>query len=204
MLQRLFDIFKSKPSEPDAMKYLVAGLGNIGSEYEGTRHNIGFDVADLLARQEGVKFSGDKLGDIAEFKHKGRTIVLLKPSTFMNLSGKAVKYWLDKLRIQPENLLVIVDDIHLDLGKMRLRDRGTDGGHNGLRDIQEKLGHTHYFRLRIGIGKNFHPGQQSNYVLGKWKPAEDAAVSEMTSNAANAIRNFVTLGFKQTVDALNK
>ena len=204
MLERLFNIFKSKPAEPDTMKYLVAGLGNIGAEYEGTRHNIGFDVVDLLARELESGFKMDKLGDVAECKYKGRTLVLLKPTTYMNLSGKAVKYWMDKLKIQPENLIVIVDDIHLDLGKMRLRDRGSDGGHNGLRDIQDKLGHTHYYRLRLGIGNNFHAGQQSNFVLGKWKPAEEKAVNEMVTNAVIAVKNFVTIGFKPTVDALNK
>lgn len=186
------------------MKYLIVGLGNIGSEYNQTRHNIGFDVVDYMARNAGSSFSQQTHGDITEIKFKGRTLILLKPSTYMNLSGKAVKYWMEKYKIQPENLLVIVDDLHLDLGKMRLRDKGSDGGHNGLKDIQEKFGHNNYVRLRMGIGKDFHPGQQVNYVLGKWKPNEKEAVENMILKAATAIKNFSTIGLKLTMDGLNR
>lgn len=186
------------------MKYLIVGLGNIGSEYAHTRHNIGFDTLDYLANDAGISFKQDTHGDLSEMKYKGRTIILLKPSTYMNLSGKAVKYWMEKYKIQPENLMVLVDDIHLDLGIMRLRNKGSDGGHNGLKDIQEKLGHQNYIRLRMGVGKNFHPGQQIHYVLGKWKKEELATVDIMIQKAAKAVKNFTTIGLKLTMDELNK
>lgn len=186
------------------MKYLIAGLGNIGSEYEHTRHNIGFDVLDFLAEEAGTAFKSETLGAMAEIKYKGRTIILLKPSTYMNLSGKAVRYWMEKLKIQPENLLVIVDDLHLDLGKMRLRDKGSDGGHNGLKDIQEKFGHNNYIRLRMGIGKDFHPGQQVQYVLGKWTAQEKESVDKMIKKAAAAVKNYTVAGLKLTMDQLNR
>ncbi|HRO09693.1 MAG TPA: aminoacyl-tRNA hydrolase [Saprospiraceae bacterium] len=186
------------------MKYLITGLGNMGAEYDHTRHNIGFDVVDYLANDAAVKWEQNTNGDLAEIKFKGRTLILLKPTTYMNLSGKAVKYWMEKLKIQPENLLVIVDDLHLDLGKMRLRDKGSDGGHNGLKDIQNKLGHNQYIRLRMGIGKDFRPGQQVNFVLGKWKQHEKESVEIMIEKAAKAVKNFVTIGMKLTMDELNR
>jgi len=186
------------------MKFLIVGLGNVGAEYAHTRHNIGFDVLDFLAKEGAASFKTDSHVELAEIKHKGRTLVLIKPTTYMNLSGKAVRYWMDKLKIQPENLLVIVDDIHLDLGKMRLRDKGSDGGHNGLKDIQEKLGHSNYTRLRMGVGKDFHPGQQVAYVLGKWKKEESEAVETMIQKAAAAVKNFSTIGLKLTMDQLNR
>ena len=185
------------------MKYLIAGLGNIGAHYENTRHNIGFDVLDHLAKEAGVAFSSNTLGDLVEIKHKGRTLILLKPNTYMNLSGKSVKYWMDKHKIQLENLMVIVDDKNLDLGKLRLRDKGSDGGHNGLKDVQEKFGHSNYVRLRMGIGKDFHPGQQVNYVLGRWKKEEQPDVDIMIEKASRAVKNFVSIGLKLTMDDLN-
>ena len=204
MFTWLKNIFKNPNPVPDPMKYLIVGLGNIGAEYQHTRHNIGFDVVDYLAKEAGVSFRQETHGDMAEIKYKGRTLILLKPSTYMNLSGKAVKYWMEKQKIQPENLLVIVDDLHLDLGKMRLRDRGSDGGHNGLKDIQDKLGSSHYIRLRMGIGQDFRPGQQVNFVLGKWKPNEEADVEKMISKASDAVKNFTTIGLKLTMDSLNR
>jgi len=204
MLAWIKNIFTSNKIVTDHMKFLIVGLGNIGSEYANTRHNIGFDVVDYLAKDAGVSYSQNTHGDLAEIKHKGRTLILLKPSTYMNLSGKAVKYWMDKHKIQPENLLVIVDDLHLDLGKMRLRDKGSDGGHNGLKDIQDKFGHNNYVRLRMGIGKDFHPGQQVNYVLGKWKVHEKDDVEKMIIKAADAVKNFATIGLKLTMDNLNR
>jgi PTH1 family peptidyl-tRNA hydrolase len=204
MLAWIKNIFTPNKIVIDQMKFLIVGLGNIGSEYANTRHNIGFDVVDYLAKDAGVSFSQNTHGDLTEIKHKGRTLILLKPSTFMNLSGKAVKYWMDKHKIQPENLLVIVDDLHLDLGKMRLRDKGSDGGHNGLKDIQEKFGHNNYVRLRMGIGKDFHPGQQVNYVLGKWKVHEKDDVEKMIIKAGEAVKNFATIGLKLTMDNLNR
>ncbi|MBK8079285.1 MAG: aminoacyl-tRNA hydrolase [Saprospiraceae bacterium] len=186
------------------MKYLIIGLGNIGSEYENTRHNIGFDIVTKAAQELNVPFKVDTLGSIAEGKWKGRSLFFLKPSTYMNLSGKAVLYWMQKLKIPIENLMIIVDDIHLDLGKLRLRDKGSDGGHNGLKDIQNKFGHSNYCRLRVGVGKDFFPGQQVVYVLGKWKKEELDEVNTMIDKSVNAIKNFCTIGLKFTTDNLNK
>ena len=204
MLQWISKFLNQNNTISDPMKYLIAGLGNMGSEFEYTRHNIGFEVVDMLAKDGNTTFKNDTLGDLAEIKYKGRTIILLKPSTFMNRSGKAVKYWMDKHKIQPENLMVIVDDIHLDLGKMRLRDKGSDGGHNGLKDILEKFGHNNFIRLRMGVGNDFPPGQQVNYVLGKWKKEQVDDVNQMINKAAIAVKNFTTIGLKLTMDALNR
>jgi len=186
------------------MKYLVVGLGNIGSEYHNTRHNIGFDILDFLAKDLDTQFKMDTLASVAEAKHKGKHLTLIKPTTYMNLSGKAVNYWIQKLKIPLENVLIVVDDLHLDLGVLRLRNKGSDGGHNGLKDIQEKLGHTNYYRLRVGIGKDFFPGQQVNYVLGSWKPAEKDKVEETVYKSVQGIKNFVTIGYKFTTENLNK
>jgi len=204
MILRLLRFFTKEPIISDPMKFLIVGLGNMGAEYDRTRHNIGFDVVDYLAKEASIPFKNDRLGDIAEVKHKGRTLVLLKPSTFMNLSGKAVKYWMEKLKIQPENLMVLVDDIHLDVGKLRLRDKGSDGGHNGLKDIQDRFGHNNYVRLRMGVGRDFHPGQQAQYVLGKWPKNQSEAVNIMIEKAAMAVKNFTTMGLKNTMEALNR
>jgi peptidyl-tRNA hydrolase, PTH1 family len=204
MFEWIRNIFTTKEIASDSMKYLIVGLGNMGSEYNHTRHNIGFDVVDYMAKDDGATFKNDTLGDLTEIKYKGRTLILLKPSTYMNLSGKAVKHWMTKLKIQPENLLVLVDDLHLDLGLMRMRDKGSDGGHNGLKDIQEKFGHNNYVRLRLGIGKDFHPGQQVNFVLGKWKKEEQEKVEIMIEKAALAVKNFTTIGLKMTTETLNR
>lgn len=204
MFESIKRFFSSTSPDPDPMKYLIAGLGNIGSEYQHTRHNIGFDVVDYMAKDGNTYFRQETHGDIAEIKYKGRTLILLKPSTYMNLSGKAVKYWMEKHKIQPENLLVIVDDLNLDLGKMRLRDKGRDGGHNGLKDIHDKLGTSQYIRLRMGIGNDFRSGQQVNFVLGKWKPAEMEAVEKMIIKASDAVKNFTAIGLKLTMDNLNR
>ncbi len=204
MLKWLKNIFNPKQEPIDPMKYLIVGLGNMGAQYDHTRHNIGFDVVDYLAKEAALPWIQNTHGDLAEVKYKGRTLILLKPTTFMNLSGKAVRYWMDKHKILPENLLVIVDDLNLDLGKMRLRGKGSDGGHNGLKDIQEKLGSNEYVRLRMGIGKDFHSGQQVNFVLGKWKPHEKEAVEIMIEKAAKAVKNFTTIGMKLTMDELNR
>lgn len=204
MIEWIRSLFKKENKVTDPMKYLIVGLGNIGSEYDQTRHNIGFDVLNYMAKDASCPFKNETLGDLAEIKFKGRTLILLKPSTYMNLSGKSVKYWMNKHKIQPENLLVIVDDLHLDLGKMRLRAKGSDGGHNGLKDIHEKLGHNEFIRLRMGIGKDFHPGQQVNYVLGKWKKDQIEEVETMIIKASEAVRNFATIGLKLAMDNLNK
>ncbi len=202
-LRQLFAFNKEEEIE-DPMKYLVVGLGNIGGEYDNTRHNIGFDVVDYLADQHEGKWKTDTLGDVCEIKHKGRTIVLLKPSTYMNRSGKAVNYWMTKKKIQKENLLVIVDDLHLDLGKLRLRAKGSDGGHNGLKDIQQVLGGSNYPRLKFGIGNDFHSGQQVDFVLGKWTNEEKDPLQKMIKKAAEASKSFATIGIKFTMEQFNR
>ncbi len=186
------------------MKYLIVGLGNIGDEYAHTRHNIGFDVVDELAAELEGKWKAATLGSIAEVKHKGRILVLLKPNTYMNLSGKAVNYWLQKEKIPIERLLVIVDELQLDLGTIRLRGKGTDGGHNGLKDIQAQLNTPGYPRLRIGIGKNFHPGGQVNFVLGQWTSEELKLVPDVLKAGADGIKTFVAIGLKRGMEQLNK
>ncbi len=185
------------------MKYLIAGLGNIGDEYATTRHNIGFQVVDELAEKLEAPWKNVTLGQIAEAKHKGRTLILLKPNTYMNLSGKSIQYWLQKEKITVENLLVIVDEIQLDLGIIRLRGKGTDGGHNGLKDIQAQLATTSYARLRVGIGRNFQTGGQVNYVLGKWNAEEKKLMPEILAAAGEAIKSFVSIGLKRSMDIVN-
>ena len=185
------------------MKYLIVGLGNIGAEYAGTRHNIGFNVLDALAEASNTAFTTARYGDIAEAKYKGRTLVLLKPSTYMNLSGKAVRYWMDAGKIPPENLLVISDDIALPFGTIRIRAKGSDGGHNGLKNIAELLGTNAYARLRFGIGGDFPKGMQIDYVLGEWTKEEAAALPERTKVAAEAIKAFGTIGLERTMNQFN-
>lgn len=186
------------------MKYLIAGLGNIGDEYAMTRHNIGFQVVDHLASQSNATWKNVTLGQITEIKFKGRTLILLKPNTYMNLSGKSVAYWLQKEKIPIENLLVILDEIQLDRGIIRLRGKGTDGGHNGLKDIQEHLSTIEYPRLRVGIGKNFHPGEQVNYVLGKWSSEELKILPPILDSAADAIKSFAAIGLKRAMEQVNR
>lgn len=202
-LRQLFAFNKEEEIE-DPMKYLVVGLGNIGSEYHGTRHNIGFDVVDYMAEQHDGKWKAETLGSVCEIKHKGRTLVLLKPSTYMNRSGKAVNYWMSKKKITRDNLLVIVDDLHIDLGKLRLRGKGSDGGHNGLKDIQQVLGGSNYPRLKFGIGNNFHSGQQVNFVLGKWTSEEEEKLAKMIKKASDATKSFATIGIKFTMESYNR
>lgn len=186
------------------MKYLIVGLGNMGPEYDATRHNVGFDVVDALAASFETKFKNDTLGDLAELRHKGRTFVLLKPSTYVNRSGKAVRYWLQKKKIQKSNLLVILDDLNLPFGKQRLRAKGSDGGHNGLKDIDQMTGDNQYARLRIGIGNAFFKGQQVNYVLGKWSEEEKEKLPEILKQAAETAKNFGTIGLAHAMNRVNK
>ncbi len=202
MFNWLKNLFKEE--EPDPMKYLVVGLGNMGADYDNTRHNVGFDVVDHLAKEFEVEFKNDQLGDLAEFRHKGRTFILLKPSTYMNLSGKAVRYWLQKKKVQKQNLFIIVDDLNLPLGKQRLRVKGKDGGHNGLKSIDQMLGGNNYARLRIGIGNEFSKGRQVNYVLGEWSSEEKEQLSEIIKFAADAVKNFATIGIERTMNFFNK
>lgn len=176
------------------MKFLVVGLGNPGKEYAHTRHNIGFDVLDLLAQKAEVTFSADRYADVARIKLRGKPVVLVKPSTFMNLSGKAVNYWLQNEHIPIENLLVITDDIALPEGILRIRLKGSDGGHNGLRSINETLNTTAYARLRFGVGNDFLKGQQADYVLSPWPDEQQKMIAEKIDLAAEAIRTFVAVG----------
>lgn len=185
------------------MKYLIAGLGNIGEEYNLTRHNIGFEVLDAFAESTNVSFKPDKLAFTAEAKFKGRTFVLIKPTTFMNLSGKAVNYYLQKEKIPLENLLVITDDISLPLGKLRLRGKGSDGGHNGLKNIIETLGTTEYARLRFGVGNEFAKGRQVDFVLGKWTQEEQAILLKRIPLAVELIKSFATIGLERTMTSFN-
>lgn len=185
------------------MKYLVVGLGNVGSEYEGTRHNVGFMVLDALAGASGIHFSVGRLGALASCKVRGHQLVLLKPSTFMNLSGQAVRYWLQQERLRVEDLLVVVDDIALPLGDVRLRAQGSAGGHNGLKDIQEKLATSAYARLRVGVGHNFQRGRQVDYVLSKFGPEEVPALTSAVEKATGAIELFASIGLERAMNVVN-
>ena len=198
-------IFKQKEVEIiDPMKkFLIVGLGNIGAEYVNTRHNIGFKILDFFARKENINFQTAKLGDIAEFKIKGRTMLLLKPNTFMNLSGKAVKYWMDKENIAKENVLIITDDLNLAFGTIRIKTKGTDGGHNGLKNIQILLNTSEYPRFRFGISDEFKKGQQINYVLGEWNDEEKIKLPERFELASEIILSFVLAGLSNTMNTFN-
>jgi PTH1 family peptidyl-tRNA hydrolase len=186
------------------MKYLIVGLGNIGDEYSDTRHNIGFTVLDAMAKASNTAFKDKRYGFVCSLKYRGRDFVLLKPSTFMNLSGNAVRYWMNKENIPVENLLVIVDDIALPLGSFRMRPRGSDGGHNGLAHINSLLATDQYARIRIGIGSNFRRGSQVNYVLGTWNDEEKKLLGERIPIVIEMIRSFGTAGVELTMTAFNK
>jgi PTH1 family peptidyl-tRNA hydrolase len=188
---------------PDMKKFLIVGLGNIGAEYANTRHNIGFKILDHFAKKESIPFQTAKLGDIAEFKIKGRTILLLKPNTYMNLSGKAVKYWMEKENIEKENILVITDDLNLSFGTIRIKTKGSDGGHNGLKSIQSILNTTEYPRFRFGISDQFKKGQQVNYVLGEWDDAEKLKLPERLEKSAEIIQSFALAGLNNTMNEFN-
>jgi len=185
------------------MKFLIAGLGNIGDEYRHTRHNIGFDVADAFAKKHEAFFKTDRLAQVADFRWKGKSIVCIKPSTYMNLSGRAVKYWVDTLKLPLSQLLVIVDELALPLSKLRLKPSGSDGGHNGLKSIEEALGSRQYARLRFGIGNNYPKGHQSEYVLGKWKTEEQPLVNLKIEKSAEVIENFISMGIVQAMNEIN-
>ncbi|MDR3180993.1 MAG: aminoacyl-tRNA hydrolase [Prevotellaceae bacterium] len=185
------------------MNYLIVGLGNIGEEYADTRHNIGFMVLDAWAKASNAVFTPQRYAARADIKFKGRTFILIKPSTYMNLSGKAVNYWMQAERIPVENVLVIVDDLALPFGKLRLRPDGSDGGHNGLKHINETLGHQNYARLRMGIGNDFLKGQQIDYVLGVFDESERNALPELLTRAADAIKSFSTIGLERTMNMFN-
>jgi PTH1 family peptidyl-tRNA hydrolase len=185
------------------MKYLITGLGNPGEEYAHTRHNIGFDVLDSFAGSQKLDFHSARLGAVAECKVKGRIMLLLKPSTFVNLSGKAVKYWMDKEKIPLENLLVIMDELALPLSVLRLRASGSDSGHNGLKSIAETLLTQDYARLRFGIGKNYPRGGQVEYVLGKWKSDEIPVVQKKIQQSVKTIEDFIFTGVQAAMNSVN-
>ncbi|MBL4706666.1 MAG: aminoacyl-tRNA hydrolase [Flavobacteriales bacterium] len=185
------------------MKYLIVGLGNIGDEYSNTRHNIGFKVLDAFAKASSSVFKPDRYGDRCEIKHKGRTFVCIKPSTFMNLSGKAVKYWLQKEKLTPERLLIITDDIALPFGTLRLKPKGSDGGHNGFKSIQELIGGSKYPRLRFGVGSDFGQGQQVKYVLSNWKLDEVVPLEMRMEVCLEIIKSFGTIGLDRTMNQFN-
>ncbi len=185
------------------MKYLIVGLGNIGAEYDNTRHNIGFEILDDLAAKREVSFKNENLGAIAEFKFKGRTFILLKPNTYMNLSGKSVRYWLQKHKIKMSNLLVVLDDLNLPFGKMRMRAKGKDGGHNGLKDIDKMLGQNNYARLRFGIGSDYTKGRQVDFVLGEWAIEEQQSIGPLKDKACDAILAYATIGAGRAMSQFN-
>jgi PTH1 family peptidyl-tRNA hydrolase len=186
------------------MKYLIAGLGNVGTEYELTRHNIGFLALDRIADNHKIQFSVDRLAEKAELKYKGRQIYLIKPTTFMNLSGKAIAYWLQDLKIPKENLLVIVDDLAIPFGNLRLRTKGSAAGHNGLKNIELLLNSQEYSRLRFGIGNNFGKGQQIDFVLSNFSQEEFKQLPAIMDHAAEMVYSFCTIGAERTMNFFNK
>ena len=202
LIKKLFT--KKEKSEPDTMKFLIAGLGNIGNEYAHTRHNVGFEVIDTLAKEFDAVFKAEGNALMAEVKHKGRTFILIKPTTYMNLSGKAVRNWMNKHSIPQENLLVVLDDLALPFGKQRLRASGSAGGHNGLKHIDLVLGNNNYARLRIGIGDDFSKGRQVDYVLGKWTKEETEDLPNLLKYAAETVKAFGTIGLPFTMNQFNK
>ncbi len=211
LLKRIFSLCKSgdspRPAETDnndcEMKYLIVGLGNVGAEYVGTRHNIGFMVVDALARTAGATWSLERRAYRAEMRLKGRTLVLIKPTTYMNLSGEAVRYWMQAEKVPQANLLIVVDDIALPLGTLRMKKQGSGGGHNGLGNIEALLGNTNYCRLRVGVGNNFGRGHQIDYVLGAFSPEEQATLEPRIETACEAVKCFATQGPDRAMNMYN-
>lgn len=185
------------------MKYLIVGLGNIGSEYASTRHNIGFKVLDALAGASNLVFKSARYADVCELKHKGRIFILVKPTTYMNVSGNAVRYWMQQEKIPIENIMVITDDLALPFGKLRMRTQGSDGGHNGLKHINEILGTQNYARLRFGISSEFSKGQQVDYVLSEWNEEEAKALPERVDVCCKAVLSFGLIGAERTMNVFN-
>lgn len=185
------------------MKFLIVGLGNIGPKYHNTRHNIGFDVLDYIAEEQDLTFSTERFGDVARYKFRGKTAILLKPNTFMNLSGKAVRYWLEAEKIPKDRLLVIVDDLALPFGKLRLRAKGSNAGHNGLKSIEQLLLTSKYARLKFGIGDDFPRGKQVEYVLGEWGAEEQQELGPSINLAKEYVENMMVMGVTRTMNLLN-
>ncbi len=186
------------------MSYLIAGLGNIGSEYDGTRHNIGFDVVDMLVAKHNSHYSTERLASLSEFSYRGKPLVCIKPTTYMNLSGKAIRYWMEKKKIPVERVLVIADDIALPLSRLRLRGSGTDAGHNGLKSIFEELQTEKYPRLRYGVGNDFPRGMQVEYVLGRWNPQDLPLLKIKNEKAVQIVESFIYMGLERTMNDYNK
>lgn len=186
------------------MKFLIVGLGNIGSEYAHTRHNIGFDILDALAEKHGKSFAPDRYADYCMVSVKGKQLHLIKPTTYMNLSGKAVRYWMQELKIEANQIFVLVDDLAIDFGKIRIRGNGSDAGHNGLKNINELLQTQNYPRLRFGIGNNFPKGRQVDFVLGKWDEEEQKLLPELIKHSVDAIESFAHIGLERTMNFFNK
>ena len=184
-------------------KYLIVGLGNVGTEYSGTRHNVGFDVADAFAYKHEALFVQDRHAAVAKFRLKGKQVIVMKPSTYMNLSGKAVKYWMDKEEIPLENILIVVDEVALPLNRIRLRKSGSAAGHNGLKSIEESLETTEYPRLRFGIGNNYPKGMQVEYVLGKWISSERDTVKFKVNKTVEIIETFILAGIDTAMNQYN-
>ncbi len=203
VFRTLFSKEKKETQEDPMKKFLVAGLGNIGPKYHNTRHNIGFKILDALAKAEDLTFETKKLGDLTTYKFKGRSIILLKPNTYMNLSGKAVRYWLEKEKVPTENLLVITDDINIPFGTIRLKAKGSAGGHNGLKDIEAQLHTSKYSRFRFGVGAEFSKGRQVDYVLGEWNNDEENAMPERIEKGIELIKSFATAGLSNTMNIFN-
>lgn len=203
-LSKFRNLIVRKETGTESMKkFLIVGLGNIGDTYKNTRHNIGFSVLDSLAAKSGVQFETKKLGDLAQYQLKGRTFLLLKPSTYMNLSGKAVKYWLEKEKLLPENLFVLTDDLNLPFGTIRIKGNGSSGGHNGLQNIQDVLQTQNYARLRFGVGEPIKKGQQVDHVLGEWSEDENKILPERLEKMAEAVTSFGMAGLQNTMNAFN-
>lgn len=202
-LNTLLNYKKTAVKTDDMNKFLIVGLGNIGAEYANTRHNIGFKVLDFIANKEGASFDNLKLGAVAELKIKGKTFLLLKPNTYMNLSGKAVHYWMDKEKISLNRVLVITDDLNLSFGTIRIRSKGSDGGHNGLKNITQVLNTQEYARFRFGISDAFKKGKQVDYVLGNWDEEEKTKLSERLEMASEIIKSFGLAGLEITMSSYN-
>lgn len=204
LISFITDLFSKNNNKEEVKKYLIVGLGNIGDKYKNTRHNIGFKILNYLAENEDITFETQKLGDIAKYRHKGRSFILLKPSTYMNLSGKAVKYWMTKEKIQLENVLIICDDLNIPYDSLRLKPKGSAGGHNGLKDINNVLNTQQYARLRFGVGNSFSKGRQVDYVLGKWNKEELDTMNEKLEKISKTIKSFGLIGVEKTMNEFNK
>jgi PTH1 family peptidyl-tRNA hydrolase len=204
-MKGFFSLFKkqNKENQINMKKFLIVGLGNIGADYQKTRHNIGFQILDHFCVKESCSFQTMKLGDVAEYTIKGRKLLLLKPNTYMNLSGKAVKYWMEKENIAKENILVITDDLNLSFGTIRIKAKGSDGGHNGLKNIQLLINTLEYPRFRFGISDEFKKGQQVDYVLGEWNEEENAKLTERMELGIKIIQSFALAGLNNTMNEFN-